>query len=154
MGAVDPNHDPSSPLGWDVDTSNGGGDMYPDGRACSGPLLVQSALRDRLMADTLPLTGAPGGVVAFGEDTRKWVGETILSPTAWAQQKQIRLTVVLQRDKRIDPSSLRVTVTPSVVSGALVNASVAITAQTTTAQPISVVFGISKASVAILAQGT
>jgi hypothetical protein len=150
---VDPNHDPSSPLGYDVDVDT---DMAVDGHACSGARLVGNALLHRLIADTLPLIGAPGGVAAYGEDVRKWVGEC--TTPARAQAKVPRIVAALSRDPRVDPSSIRVTIDVNTsltfANGSAVDFAINITAQTTTGLPISQIVGVSKVSVELLSQGT
>lgn len=150
---ADPNRDPASPLGWDVDIDI---DMAPDGHACSGGRLVGNAFLHRLMADTLPLIGAPGGVADFGEDVRKWVAEC--TTQARADAKVPRTVAVLSRDPRADPSSIRVTITvrPSLTFAdkSAVDFAISITGQTTSALPISLVMGVSKITVEILAGGT
>jgi hypothetical protein len=151
--ALDPNHDPASPLGYDVDVDD---DMVVDGRACSGARLVGNALVHRLMADTLPLIEAPDGEVAYGEDVRKWVGECTTPARAIA--KVPRVVAVLSRDPRVDAASLRVSITvkPSITfaNGSAVDFAISITAQTTTGLPIAQVIGVSKVSVELLSQGT
>lgn len=151
--AVDPNRDPASPLGFDVDIDT---DMQPDGRACSGARLVSNAILHRLMADSLPLIGAPGGVAAYGEDVRKWVGEC--TTPARAAAKAPRIVAAIARDPRIDASSIRVSinVNPSITfpDRSAVDFAITISAQTTNALPISLVVGVSKVSVELLAQGT
>lgn len=150
---LDPNHDPASALGYDVDVDT---DMQPDGRACSGARLVGNAFLHRLMVDELPLIGAPGGVAAYGEDVRKWVGEA--TTPARAAAKVPRVVAALSRDPRVDPSSLRVTidVRPSITFAdkSAVDFAININAQTTTALPIALVVGVSKISVELLAQGS
>lgn len=151
--ALDPNHDPASPLGYDVDVEL---DMAPDGHACSGPRLVENALLHRLTADTLPLVGAPGGVVAYGKDVRTWVGEC--TTPARAAAKVPLLVVILSREPRVDPSSIRVAilVRPSLTfaNGSAVDLAITISARTTTGRPIALVVGVSKISVELLSQGT
>lgn len=150
---VDQNHDPNSPLGYDVDIDT---DMAVDGHACSGARLVGNALLHRLQAKTLPLIGAPGGVVSYGEDAREWIGEC--TTQARANAKGPRIVAAFSRDPRVDPASIRVTIAmqPSVTfpDGSAVDLLIAITAQTTTLLPISLVLGVSKVSVELLSQGT
>lgn len=150
---LDPNHDPASPLGHDVDIVD---DMQPDGRCCSGGRLVGNALLHRLMVDTLPLIGAPDGVVAYGEDVRKWVQEC--TTPARAAAKVPRLVAALSRDPRVDAASIRVSilVKPSLTFSdkSAVDFAITISAQTTTGLPISLVVGVSSVTVELLSQGT
>lgn len=146
--------DPGSPVGFDADV---GTDLAPDGRSASGVQLVQSAMLHRLQADTLPLIGAPGGYVAFGVNVRRWVGEATMQSALDA--KGPLLSMVLGRDPRIDAGSIVVSVTKAppgttFASGALVDLLITISARTTTGLPISLVFGVSAATVELLAQGT
>lgn len=150
---LDPNHDPSSPLGYDADVET---DMVVDGRSCSGSRLVGNALLHRLQVDTLPLVGAPGGVATYGEDVRKYVGEC--TTPARANAKVPRIVAALARDPRVDASSVRVAiiVRPSLTFAdkSAVDFAIAISAQTTTGLPISLVVGVSRISVELLSQGT
>jgi hypothetical protein len=149
----DPNHDPGSPLGYDVDVDT---DMQPDGRACSGARLVGNAILHRLTEDALPLTGAPGSLAPYGVDVRKWIGQVTTASQALAKGPQ--LAAVISRDQRVDPSSIAVlvTVAPSVTfaNGSAVDLAIQVSARTTTQLPISLVFGISAATVELLAAGT
>lgn len=150
---ADPSRDPNSPLGYDVDV---GADMAPDGHACSGSRLVGNAILHRLQVDTLPLIGAPGGVIQYGEDVRKYVAEA--TTQARANAKVPRIVAAIARDPRVDSSSIRVAlvVSPSVTfaDGSSVDFAITITAQTTTGLPIALVLGVSKITVELLAQGT
>lgn len=145
---ADPNNDPGSLYGYDVDVDT---DIKPDGRACSGPRLVQNAILHRLMEDTLPLIGAPDDVVPFGEDVRKWVGEVTTQAAATA--KGPRLVGVLNRDARLDPAQTRVSVAVQ-PSGALVDLVITISGALTDGTPLSIVVGVTKWSVQLLSQGT
>lgn len=149
--STDPNHDPASPLGWDIDVDT---DMQPDGRACSGARLVGNAILHRLMEDTLLKTGAPNGVIPYGKDARKLIGSTLTQPRADALGPAF--AAVINRDPRIDPAQTRVvaTVGPSLrfPSGEAVDLALSITAQTTTGLPIALVVGVSSLTVALLSQ--
>lgn len=151
--SFDPNNDPGSPLGYDVDVNT---DMLPDGRACSGARLVGNAIVHRLMEDTLPTIGAPGGVAEYGVNVRNWVQEATTQARAAAKGPQ--LAAVISRDTRVDPASIRVqlTVAPSVsfANGSAVDLGIVINAQTTTGFPIALVLGVSAVTVEILSQGT
>lgn len=144
---ADPSRDPGSLYGWDVDVDT---DLQPDGRACSGPRLVQNAMLHRLMEDTLPLTGAPNGVVPYGEDVRKWIGE--VTTQAAANAKGPLLVGVLNRDVRLDPAQTKVTIALQPV-GAIVNIVISISAALTNGTPLSIVVGVTKWSVELLSQG-
>lgn len=145
---ADPNADPGSPYGFDVDVDT---DMRPDGEACSGPRLVQNAMLHRLMEDTLPLTGAPNGVVPYGEDVRKWIGE--VTTAAAAAAKVPLLVGVLNRDERLDPSQTRATISAQ-AAGELVDLVIAISGALTDGTPVSVVVGVTKWTVELFSQGT
>lgn len=140
--------DPGDPLGYDafVDT-----DMTPTGASCSGTVLVQNAMGHRLQADVLPMIGAPGGFVAYGVNVRRWVGE--VTTQALANAKAPLITMALARDPRLDPGRISVALTVMPV-GALYNLQLAVEAYTTTALPITAVYGITAATVELLAEGT
>lgn len=140
--------DPSSPYGFDVLVTD---DMDAQGSSGSGVALVAAAIPHRLMADTLPLVGAPGGYVSFGVDVRRWVGE-VTTPDL-ADTKGPELVMVLSRDPRLDPGSIAVQVTIA-DAGALYDLFITINAQTTTALPIALVVGVTSLTVDILSQGT
>jgi hypothetical protein len=149
----DPNHDPTSPYGYDAFVLT---DIMPDGRSCSGPMLVQNALVHRLMADTLPLTGAPGGVAQYGKDVRAWVGEATTQDSANAKGPE--LVAVLNRDDRLDPSQTKVQVVASpsttFTGGSAYDLAIAISAVLTDGTPLAVIVGVNKWTVqAIASQG-
>lgn len=146
---ADPNRDPGNPYGYDVDVEL---DIAPDGRACSGSRLVTNAWLHRLLEDTLPLTGAPGGVVPYGRNVRNWIGE-VTTPSA-AAAKGPEIVAILNRDTRVDPSQTRVQLSVVPVDGAHVNLQLAVSGALTNGTPIGAVYSITKATVALLAQGT
>ena len=140
---------PADPLGYDafVDT-----DITPTGASCSGAVLVQNAILHRLMAETLPLIGAPGGRVSYGVNVRKWVQE--VTNQELADAKAPLIAAVIARDTRVDPGSIQVTVSPTVLKGALANFNISIQARTTTQLPIAMVVNVTAVTVQMLAQGT
>ena len=140
---------PGDPLGYDCDVQ---ADMFADGRSCSGARLVGNAILHRLMADTLPLIGAPGGFVQYGANVRRWVGE--VTTQALADAKGPQLVSVIARDPRVDPASIVVTITPQKKPGALWDLLIQVQAATTNQLPIALVMGVSSVTVQILSQGT
>ena len=138
--------DRNDPLGFDMHYA---ADLDPSGRSCSGAELVQDGMLHRLMVDTLPLTGAPGGVVAFGVNVMRWPGS--VTTQARADAKAPEIAMVMARDPRIDPGSIQVdiTLTPD---GPDYDLEIAIDAMTTTGVPISFVAGVSSMTVDLLGQ--
>lgn len=143
----------ADPLGYDVDIDL---DLQPDARACSGLRLVQNAILHRLMANTLPCIGAPGGVLDYGIDVREWVQEATTPARAAAKGPLVAL--VIARDPRIDAGSITavVAIAPpgtTFTDGSSVDLTITIGARTTTALPIALVVGVSSVTVDLLAQG-
>ncbi len=137
--------DPSDPLGYDVYVLD---DMAAAGRASSGVELVTSAIYHRITTGALLLTGSPGnGYVDYGEDVRLWIGE--VTSQSIADSKAPRLALVIGRDERVDPGSIRVAVTYR-SPGAL---AVVITCATTTGLPVRLVLNINDVSVDLLSVG-
>jgi hypothetical protein len=101
--------------------------------------------------DNLPMLGAPGGFIAFGKNIRRLVGQ--VTTQSRAEQLGPELAAVVNRDPRINPglTSVALTVQPA---GARYNLTIAVNATTTTALPISLVYGITAATVERLAAGT
>jgi hypothetical protein len=138
----------ADPLGYDASV---GIDLGPTGASCSGLDLVSNALLHRFMEDNLPMLGAPGGFIAFGKNIRRLVGQ--VTTQSRAEQLGPELAAVVNRDPRINPglTSVALTVQPA---GARYNLTIAVNATTTTALPISLVYGITAATVERLAAGT
>lgn len=140
------------PLGFDMyvgPVATGGIDMLPGGDSCSGVQLVINGMVARSMADTLPMTDAPGGAVQFGRDVRGWVGSVAGTGTDNARAGE--LAIVYARDPRVDPGSLLVNLT-STQAGSQYAFQISVTARTTSGQPIAMILGVSALSVDILAQ--
>lgn len=125
-------------------------DMDPSGRSAYGVELVSNAILHRLTTDTLLLVGAPDDRVDFGVDVRQWVGE--VTTQANADAKGPLIAIVIQRDPRIDPSSILVAVTVLPI-GALYRLEISVTCRTTTALPVALVIGVNAISVDLLSQG-
>jgi hypothetical protein len=143
----------ADPLGFDVWVRT---DADPSGRSASGIELVENAILHRITTALIPLVEAQDGFVEYGEDVRSWVGET--TTAAKADAKGPRLALVLQRDPRLDPTTIRATVTiapagTTTPSGALVDLIVSIAATTTTGFPIALIVGVNSISVELLSQG-
>jgi hypothetical protein len=150
----DPLFDRASPWGFDryVGPTVNGSDMLPNGRGCSDVELVANKILARSLCGTLPLIGAPGGVIDFGEPVQEWVGEALTA--ASLAQKQTRLTLVYQRIRAIDPATLAVTVSQTGPAGAQCNFYITVSARLLSGQPIALVMGINAVSVDLLSQGT
>jgi hypothetical protein len=143
---------PDDPLGYDCFVFD---DMDPNGRDATGAELVEAAIVHRCTSRSLPLIGTPGGTVEFGEDVREWINESTTRSTLTA--KGPLLAVVIQRDPRIEPTTLRVVVAiaegVTFADGAHVDLTIDIDGQTVTGQAIDLVIGVSRVTVEILAQG-
>ena len=150
-----PLFDRGDPLGFGLyvgPVPGGGVDALPDFRGCSGLELVINKMVARSMAETLPLAGAPGGFIDFGENCPGWVG----SP--WtpgiAAQRATRLALVYGRIQALDPGSIVVAVTQGTGRGGQYDSLIRVSARTTTGLPLSVVLGVSAISVDLLSRGT
>lgn len=141
---------PANVLGYDAYVRFGA--MDPLGRDATGEELVTNAIIDRLTIGNLPLVEAPDGEVEFGDDVRLWVGEAMTDDSFPA--KGARLAAVLQREPRLEPSTIRCVVTRAVATLPDYDLTIAITAETTNARPINLVLGINDVTVALLSQGT
>lgn len=136
------------PLGFDVWNRE---DIDPMGRSATGVELVANGIYHRLTEDQLLLTGTEDdGFTDFGENVAKWVNEPMTQEAADA--KAPRLAIVIQRDPRINPASIKVScdVQPSSARWRLI---ISITCKTTTEQPISMMIGIDQVTVELLSQG-
>lgn len=140
--------DRSDPLGYDMKYGEG---LDPSGRSCSGAELVEDEILHRLMEDTLPMIGAPGGVVDFGRDVSRWVGEVTTQDRANAKAPE--LVMVINRSPRLDKGMTRVVITLTPQPEARYDFEIDISAQTTTGIPIAMVVGVSSQTVEKLAQG-
>lgn len=148
--------DKSDPLGFDlyVGPTPTGIDITPDARGSSGVELVGTQILRRSMARTLPMTGAPGGFIDFGEPVQEWIGSAFTDATASSRAQ--RLTIVYGRIRTLDPGSIRVLVTTRALPGVVAqyDFSIAVSAMTTAARPVQLVMGINSVTVDLLAQGT
>lgn len=139
-------------LGFDLSigpVAGGGVDMSRNARSCSGVELVRNGMVARSMSGTIPLIGAPGGRVDFGEDVRAWVGEALTDGAA--ATKAQRLAIVYARDRRLDPGRITVKVTPQ-PAGAQYAFLIAVQAFTVTGAAVPLLLGINDLSVDVLAQ--
>lgn len=138
--------DRDDPAGFDMKY---GTDLDRGGRSCSGAELVEDGILHRLMADTLPCIGAPGGFVAFGVNVKRWIGE--VTTQSRADAKGPELVMVIARDSRVDAGSIDVQITVE-PDGAEYDLTIAIDCRTTTGIAISMVVGVSGLTVERLAQ--
>lgn len=144
----------ASPYGFDTyigPVPGGGVDILPDGRGCSDSELVTNKIVYRSMQGQQVLTGAPGGVIDFGEDVREWVGSA-MGPSAIVQ-RQTRLALVYGRIRALDPGSIQVAISTQ-GTGGMYDFFIAVTAFLTNGRPISLVMGINAVTVDLLSQGT
>lgn len=142
------NANPADPLGFDVWVRE---DIDPSGRSASGVELVENAIYHRLTTDQLFLVGSPDdGYVEYGEDVRKWVGEVVDQESANAKAPQ--LAIVLQRDPRISPASIAVSIDAR-LAGEKYAFTISITCRTTSELPIALVLGVNAVTVELLSQG-
>jgi hypothetical protein len=146
----------ASPFGWDlfVGPTPTGIDVTPEARGCGDVELVANKILYRSLAGTLPVAGAPGGAVDFGENVRLWVGSANTDATASSRAQ--RLAIVYGRIRALDPGTIRVQVTTQAPPGAAAQHDfyITVTAMTTTARPVQLVMGVSSVTVDILSQGT
>lgn len=138
---------PSDPLGYDVLVTD---DLDPSGRDASGLELVLYGMLHRLSEDTLLMTGAPNDEIEFGKNVRKWVGEALSQDAINAKAPLVEM--VLRRDVCIASVTVKLTLLQGEDSsrrGFLID----VRGQTTKAQPIDRVIGVSALTVEFLAEG-
>lgn len=139
----------SDPLGYDTWLRE---DIDPSGRSASGIELVQNAIYHRITTDKLLLVGTDGdGFADFGENVQNWLNEPITQEIANARGP--RLAVVIQRDPRIDQTSIQVAIDVQ-PRGALYKLLITISCRTVTGAPIDLIIGVNEVTVDILSQGT
>lgn len=144
---------PADPLGYDMRYA--GGDLDPTGAAATGLELVEEGILDRLQCGRLPMIGAPGDEVEFGEDTRLWVAECTTEASAAA--KGPRVAIILQRDTdriaRVD-AKVRIAIGDTTLSdGSKVSLEIDLTVYLTNGATLERIVGISQVTVEFLAQG-
>jgi hypothetical protein len=146
---------PADMLGFDAFLDE---DISPNGRSATGAELVANAIPHRLMADTIPLIGAPNGVKEFGVNVRRWVGEPLTfrpdgtSPELDAKVAQI--DAALHRDPRIAQNQIVLTKAPAgstLTDGSQAQILITITSTLVTGVTVSRVVGVSAVSVGFLA---
>ena len=123
--------------------------MLAGGETCSGVTLVRNAMLARCLSDTLPMVGAPGGEIAFGVDVRQWVGSPVTEATASSRTQE--LAIVFARDPRLDAGSISVQVAAA-RAGSRYAFTIAVDARTATALPVSLVMGVTAATVEVIAR--
>lgn len=139
--------DRNDPLGCDLSCLT---DIEPNGREVSGPDLVAQAILHRLTTDTLPLIDAPDGVVEYGVDVRRWVGESIGREELAA--RAATLGPIIERDERVVSTEVTATLDASNAAG-LWSFALDITATLRTGQTISRVLRVEGLTIELLSQG-
>lgn len=138
----------TDPLGFDMKV---GDDLDPSGRSASGLEDVLDGMLHRLSEDKIAMTGAPpDDEIDFGINTRKWIGEALSQESIAA--KAPRLELVLRRDTRIASITVKLTLLQGDDAsrrGFLIG----VRGETTKAQPIDHVIGVSALTVEFLAEG-
>lgn len=137
----------ADPLGFDMKV---GVDLDPSGRSATGLELVDDAILHRLQEEQLLLVEAPGGVVGFGIDLRRWIGEALSDQALEARTPQVEEAI--RRDPRIADVTVRVTRTIG-ADASRWPLRVEIHGVTTTGETIDRIVGVSQVSVEFLAQG-
>ena len=138
---------PDDPLGFDVLVAD---DIGADGRTGTGAELAKWAIYHRLTTEKLYLIGAPGNLVDFGVDVRRWVGAAMTPASAAAKGPQVE--IVVRRDPRI--STVRAAVTLAGPSLAKYAMRIVVDATLVSGQTISLVLGVSAVTVDLLSLGT
>jgi len=103
----------------------------------------------RCLSETISMTNAPGGRIAFGKNVRAWVGSPMTEAIAASRAQD--LAVVFARSKRLDRGSITVSITQA-KTGDRYAFFIRADARTTTQIPISMIVGVSAVSVDLLAQ--
>lgn len=138
-----------------IDVYVGPDDLDPTGRDASGLELVEADVIHRLTTDQIDLVDSPNGVVDFGINVRRWVGEAIRPEDASAKNPLV--DEVLHRIEGVASVNVNVAVASpgtAFTNGGNVDLTVDIIITTTTGEVLSRTLGISSITVAFLAQGT
>lgn len=140
--------DPADPAGYDVDVA---GDIYPDGRAASGPRLVTNEMLHRLQADVLPDALAASGFRPYGADASDWIQGAISQDIANAKTPLV--TMVVNRDPRLNPALTQVRNTVTQADDDY-DMTIAVQGYLANGAPVSLVVGVTDLTVELLESGT